>query len=245
MTRSLSAASVLAVENLTVRRGNKVVVSDVSFEVQAGKVTALLGPNGAGKSSLVLALAGVLPIAGGRVMMNGQDIAGHAPDAIRRHGVAAVPEGHQVLTALSVEDNLRVAGAMLSRHALPASLLRAYAIFPELAACRGQAAGTMSGGQQQMLALAQALIAQPAYILIDEMSLGLAPIIVKRLMDVVQDLAHQGVGVLLIEQFTELALRLADRACVMSRSVLRYSGDPAGLKADPGLLQAAYLGTSA
>ncbi|MBC8056840.1 MAG: ABC transporter ATP-binding protein [Rhizobiales bacterium] len=239
------SAGLLRIDNLTVWRGNKVVVNEVSLEVRAGQVTALLGPNGAGKSSLVLALAGVLPIAGGRVVLNGEDIAGQAPDAIRRHGVATVPEGHQVLTLLSVDDNLKAAGTVLSRRALESALQQAYAVFPELAQRRNQAAGTMSGGQQQMLALAQGLIGRPAFMLIDEMSLGLAPIVVRRLMGVVAELARGGVGILLIEQFTQMALGLADHACVMSRAVLRYSGDPATLQRDAGLLHAAYLAAPA
>ena len=244
MTAAVPAASVLRVENLVVKRGNNVVVDGVSLDVHAGRITALLGPNGAGKSGLVLALAGVLPIASGRVLLGGQELRGKSPDAIRRLGVAAVPEGHQVLTALSVDDNLRAAGSTLSRSALDDSLQRAYAVFPELAPLKGQAAGTMSGGQQQMVALAQALIGKPAFLLIDEMSLGLAPIIVKRLMEAVQSLARDGVGVLLIEQFTDLALRLADHACVMARATLRYSGEPRTLQADPTLLHAAYLGAA-
>ena len=242
MKADTSAKHGLQLENLTVRRGNKVVVNKVSLAVHAGKVTVLLGPNGAGKSTLVQALAGVLPIAGGRVSLNGQDIANHAPDVIRRLGMAAVPEGHQVLTTLSVDDNLQAAGSMMSRGELAASLQEVYAVFPELAERRRQPAGTMSGGQQQMVAMAHALICRPTFMLIDEMSLGLAPIIVKRLMDVVQRLAMQGVGILLIEQFTHLALRIADYACVISRAELVFSGSPEILTARPEMLHAAYLG---
>lgn len=244
MSIDVLASGALKVENLTVRRGNKVVVNSVSLGIQAGKVTALLGPNGAGKSSLVQALAGVLPIDGGRVLLNGRDITRESPDVIRRRGVAAVPEGHQVLTTLSVDDNLKAAGSMLSRGELDASLQEVYAVFPELAERRSQAAGTMSGGQQQMVAMAHALICRPMFMLIDEMSLGLAPIIVKRLMDVVQNLAARGVGILLIEQFTQLALRLADHACVMSRAELEFNGSPEILIANPEMLHSAYLGVA-
>lgn len=238
------ATKALQIEDLTVQRGNKVVVHKVSLQVHPGKVTALLGPNGAGKSSLVQALAGVLPIASGRVVLSGREITRDTPDVIRRCGLAAVPEGHQVFTTLSVDDNLKAAGSMLTRGDLSASLQEVYALFPELAERRDQAAGTMSGGQQQMVAVAHALVARPAFILIDEMSLGLAPIIVKRLMDMVRDLAAKGVGILLIEQFTHLALRLADHACVMSRAELAFSGSPETLEGNPELLHAAYLGVT-
>lgn len=232
----------LRAEGLVLSLGGRRVVDAVSLELHAGQWLALVGPNGAGKSSLVLAMAGVLPLTSGRVVLDGQDIAGLAPDEIRRRGVAAVPEGHQVLTMLSVDDNLRVAGAMLPGRDVDAALGRCYAVFPELQTRRAQAAGTLSGGQQQMVALAQALMGRPRFMLIDEMSLGLAPIIVRRLADIVQQLARDGVGILLIEQFTPVALRLADHACVMSRAALRYSGAPQALAKDPDLLHAAYLG---
>ncbi len=231
----------LEVEELTVRRGNKIVVDKLSLRVQAGKITALLGPNGAGKSSLVLALAGALPIVSGRLRIGGREFQGIPSDEVRRRGIAAVPEGHQVLAGLSVEDNLRAAASMLNRDALADGLRRTYEVFPELHERRQQLAGTLSGGEQQMVALGHALVTNPSFVLIDEMSLGLAPIIVRRLMGVVGDLARRGVGILLIEQFTHLALNLADQAYVMSRARIRFDGEPQTLKADPALLHAAYL----
>ncbi|MFC3228654.1 ABC transporter ATP-binding protein [Marinibaculum pumilum] len=230
----------LEVDALSVLKDGRRVVSEVSLSVAPGQVTAILGANGAGKSELVLAVAGMLPLAGGSIHADGKAIGGLGPDAIRKAGVAAVPEGHRVLTRLSVEDNLRAAGSLLPRGAAQA-LADTYDLFPELAARRQQPAGTLSGGQQQMVALGHALMARPKYILIDEMSLGLAPLIVKRLMAVVADLKARGTGIVLIEQFTELALGIADDALVLRGGRTHFRGTAAELKARPDLLDAAYL----
>ena len=231
----------LEISGLTVRRGVKRVVNEVSMTLEPGKVTALLGPNGAGKSSFVLALAGALPLEAGRIALGGQTVSGLGTQGIRAAGIAAVPEGHRVLAGLSVDDNLRTAGHGHSRSELTRALDEIYGIFGELAERKNQRAGSMSGGQQQMLALGQALICRPRFVLADEMSLGLAPLIVKRLMGVVERLAREGTGVLLIEQFTSVALSLADTAHVMSRGSLTFSGDPQVLVDDPGILHRAYL----
>lgn len=233
--------SQLTVSNLLVRRGNKAVADDLSITVEAGSITALLGPNGAGKSSLVLALAGVLPVERGTVSIDGVTLTGRSPEAVRRAGLAAVPEGHRVLAGLSVDDNLRAAGFSHSPAALRPILDEVYATFPELAERRPQKAGSMSGGQQQMLAIGQALVAKPSFVLIDEMSLGLAPLIVKRLMGVLDSLAASGVGVLLIEQFTHLALQHATRAYVMNRGRIVYDGLAEEIRERPDILHEAYL----
>jgi branched-chain amino acid transport system ATP-binding protein len=156
-------------------------------------------------------------------------------------GVAAVPEGHQVLTGLTAEENLRAAGSQLSSTELKQAVDYALSIFPELKALLKQPAGTMSGGQQQMVALAQALITRPKYLLFDELSLGLAPLIVQRLMAVVEQVVEEGVGVLLIEQFTTIALKLAHHVHVLDRGVIYFEGTPAELEANPGVLHDAYL----
>ncbi len=231
----------LEIEGLTVRRGVKRVVDDVSMSLKPGTVTALLGPNGAGKSSLVLALAGALPLEAGFVQIGGRRLSGLGTEAVRAAGVAAVPEGHRVLSGLSVDDNLRTAGYAHSRSELERALDEIYSIFGELAERKNQRAGSMSGGQQQMLALGQALICRPKFVLADEMSLGLAPLIVKRLMGVVARLAREGTGILLIEQFTAVALSLADHAIVMSRGRFAYSGEPQRLISEPDILHKAYL----
>jgi branched-chain amino acid transport system ATP-binding protein len=230
----------LSVRGLVVSDGRRDVVSGVDLEVRPGAVTAVIGANGAGKSELVLALAGILPVKAGEVTLDGAPLP-TGPEAIRRAGIAAIPEGHRVLTQLSVEDNLRVAGSLLPV-GLTERMAETWAIFPELAERKAQLAGTLSGGQQQMVALAHALVCRPRYLLIDEMSLGLAPLIVKRLLDVVSTLKDRGVGILLIEQFTDLALKLADQAVVLRSGRMRYSGPAVRLIEDPARLQKAYFG---
>ena len=231
----------LVVQNLTVRDGTRTAVQEVSLTVAPGKVTAVIGANGAGKSELVLALAGVLPITGGTIHLDGSPFAAKGPEAIRRAGIAAVPEGHRVLTDLSIDDNLRAAGSLI-KGGLAERLDETYAIFPELAERKPQLAGTLSGGQQQMVALAHALMSRPRYLLIDEMSLGLAPLIVKRLLGVVTDLKARGVGILLIEQFTDMALGIAESAVVLRGGKMRYSGPAQALVQDKTLLHEAYFG---
>lgn len=230
----------LTVTNLSVTDGSRILVSGVSLTVEPGQVTAVIGANGAGKSELVLALAGILPISAGTVSLDGHNLK-PTPESIRRAGIAAVPEGHRVLTALTVEDNLRAAGTLLGDR-VRAQLAHVYSIFPELAERKGQIAGTLSGGQQQMLALGHALMCAPRYLLIDEMSLGLAPLIVKRLLGVVTTLKAQGVGILLIEQFTDLALSIAENAVVLRSGKMRHSGPARALIDDKALLQNAYFG---
>lgn len=231
----------LQVQGLSVRDGNRLAVQDVSLTVKLGEVTAVIGANGAGKSELVLALAGVLPMVAGDIKLDGAPLSAKGPEAIRRAGIAAIPEGHRVLTDLSVDDNLRAAGSLI-KTGLNERLAETYAVFPELAERKGQLAGTLSGGQQQMVALAHALMCNPRYLLIDEMSLGLAPLIVKRLLGVVSDLKARGVGILLIEQFTDMALGIAESAVVLRGGKMRYSGPARDLARDSQLLHDAYFG---
>jgi branched-chain amino acid transport system ATP-binding protein len=231
----------LAIRGMVVARGGKEVIHGVDLDVPPGRITALLGANGAGKSSLVLAAVGALPLTAGEVVMDGTPVHGMRPEDVRRLGIAAVPEGHHVLADLSVADNLRVAGYNLPRPRMEEGVADALATFPELADRLGQRAGSLSGGQQQMLVLGQAIVARPRYLLADELSFGLAPVIVARLVPVITRLAEQGVGVLLIEQFTHIALRIAHHACVMERGRIRFSGEPAELVRNPDILHSAYL----
>ena len=233
--------AMLDIRNLSLSRGGKPVLHDLSLSVGKGQISALLGANGAGKSSLVLGAAGMIPLSSGSVEMEGEDLAGRQTDSIRASGLAAVPEGHHVLAGLTVQENLEVAGATQTPVSAFKGIERAYAVFPELADRTGQLAGSLSGGQQQMVVLAQAIVSMPKVILVDEMSLGLAPLIVKRLLDVIRDLAANGVGVLLIEQFTHLALGLADHVYVMDRGHLVFSGSPLEVEDNPDILREAYL----
>jgi branched-chain amino acid transport system ATP-binding protein len=231
----------LEINALHVRRGAKRVLNNVSLIVEPGQVSALLGANGAGKSSLVLAVAGMLPIESGSIRANQQDLTRARPEAIRAAGIAAVPEGHLVLSALSVEENLIAAGSLLSNAALKRNIDEALTLFPELKPLLKQRAGTLSGGQQQMVAISQALMANPKVVLFDELSLGLAPVVINRLVAVIEALVRSGLGVLLIEQFTTIALKLAHRVYVLERGVMRFDGTPAELQANPSVLHDAYL----
>ena len=203
--------------------------------------TALLGPNGAGKSSLVLAVGGVLRPRLGSVTLDGLELAGRRPEKIRAAGVAIVPEGRRLLPDLTVEDNIKVATYALTREAAAGGRARALELFPALERRRGVPARSLSGGEQQMMVLAQALVSRPKYVLIDELSLGLAPVVVSRLIPVIAAVAESGVGVLLIEQFATVALGLATSAYVMEGGLIRYAGPAGELREKPGLLHSAYL----
>jgi branched-chain amino acid transport system ATP-binding protein len=231
----------LYLSGLVVARGNRDVVRELSIEVTPGEVTAVLGPNGAGKSSMVLAVGGVLPLKAGSIKLGETELAGRRPERIRRAGLAIVPEGRRLLPNLTVEDNIRVATYALSAADAKSGRARALELFPELEKRLGAQARSLSGGEQQMVVLAQALVSQPRFVIIDELSLGLAPVIVQRLIPTIRGVAESGVGVLLIEQFAALALGLARRAYVMEGGRIQYSGTAAELRDKPDLLHSAYL----
>ncbi len=231
----------LRLEALSVPRGGHPVVRDVSMEIPPGQVTALLGANGAGKSTLVLAIGGVLRPSGGRVLLGDRDVTGMRPERIRSAGVAVVPEGRRLLSDLTVHDNLRVATYALSRGDAAKGIEYALELFPELQKRWDIQARLLSGGEQQMLVLAQALVSQPKVMLVDELSLGLAPVIVKRLVPTLAAVAESGVGVLLIEQFAHVALGLAEKAYVIEGGRIHYEGTAQRLKDEPDILRSAYL----
>jgi branched-chain amino acid transport system ATP-binding protein len=231
----------LSIRDYSVARGGRTVVRAVSLEIGAGEVTALLGPNGAGKSSMVLAVGGVLKPLGGSVVLDGQELAGRRPEKIRHAGLAIVPEGRRLLGELTVEDNIKIATYSLSREKAQAGRARALELFPELEKRLGSPARALSGGEQQMVVLAQALVTEPRFVIIDELSLGLAPVVIQRLIPTIRMIAESGIGVLLIEQFTTVALGLANRAYVMEGGRLRFSGDAQELRDKPELLHTAYL----
>jgi branched-chain amino acid transport system ATP-binding protein len=238
---SANGKAALRIEGLWVARGGNPVVQDVSLEIPPGEVTTLLGANGAGKSTLVLAIGGVLRPSGGRVLLGDLDLTRRPPERIRAAGVAVVPEGRRMLPRLTVEDNLRVATFALPRDEKKAGMARALELFPELEKRLHSLASLMSGGEQQMLVLAQALVSRPKVLLIDELSLGLAPVVVKRLVPTIQAVAESGTGVLLIEQFAYLALSLAKTAYVLENGRIRYQGSADELKQSPDVLHSAYL----
>jgi branched-chain amino acid transport system ATP-binding protein len=241
VSEPLDGNGVLELRGLTVERGRRTVVSDVSLDIPAADVTALLGPNGAGKSTLVLAVGGVLRPLAGSVRMNGRDLARQRPELIRRAGVAIVPEGRRLLPDLTVEDNIKVAAYSLSSEEAKAGRDRVLELFPELSRRLSAPARSLSGGEQQMLVLAQALISSPRYLLIDELSLGLAPVVINRLVPTIQEVAAAGIGVLLIEQFAAVALALATRAYILEGGRIRFSGAASELRDEPELLRSAYL----
>jgi branched-chain amino acid transport system ATP-binding protein len=231
----------LRLEGLTVPRGGRPVVKDVTLEIPPAQVTALLGANGAGKSSMVLAVAGLLRPSAGRVLLGDRDLTRLRPEQVRGAGVAVVPEGRRLLPALTVEDNLRVATYALSSAHAKDGIAYALELFPELEKRWTAPARLLSGGEQQMVVLAQALVGRPKILLVDELSLGLAPVVVKRLVPTLQTVAANGVGILLIEQFAHVALGLAETAYVIEGGRIRYHGTAQRLKDEPELLQSAYL----
>ena len=237
----MTARPCIQVDSVTVWYGERIAVRAVSLEVPAGQVTALLGPNGAGKTSLVAAICGVAASCAGSLAVDGDDVPFGRPDLVRRAGVAVVPEGHRVVADMTVRDSLRVASVVHPRALRRAAVDDALDAFPELARLCDRRAGLLSGGEQQMLALAQALVSRPRYVIVDELSLGLSPAITERLAHRIDELARAGVGVLLIEQFTALALGLASRAYLLSRGRISSCLDPDELRNRPELLQSAYL----
>lgn len=231
----------LCVNNLVVQRGGKSVLHGVSLQVAPGQITALVGANGVGKSSLVMALAGALPLVSGCIELDGAALSGRRPEAVRAAGVAVVPEGHRVLGDLSVRDNLRAAATAWPARQVQAEVDRVLAVMPELSEKMDALGRSLSGGQKQMVCVAQALIARPRYLVLDELSLGLAPTVVKRLVALVQQVAAQGVGVLLIEQFTSVALAVSQNAYVLERGRVAFGGLAQTLREQPDILHSSYL----
>ncbi len=229
-------AGELDLQEVSVARAGVRIVREVTLRAHPGEVTLLLGPNGAGKTTLLEAISGVLPVAGGRICLGGQNLARLNRVARARRGVVHVEQGRTVFGSLTVAQNLRVVGGD------PDAARRALELFPELRARLRTPAASLSGGEQQMLSLARALTAEPRVLLLDEMSLGLAPVVVRRLLPAARLLAGRGVTVLLVEQFAHLALEHADRAYVLAGGRLTYSGPAQPLRAAPAALHRAYLG---
>ena len=217
------------------------VLHGIDLQMSAGEVVALLGPNGAGKTTLLRALSGLLPVNSGGVSFGGRDITNATPREAARQGLVHVIEGHRVFTHLSVTDNLLLAGYDLPRGERAARVEQALSLFPEIAEKRHERGGALSGGQQQMLTVAQGLIRQPRLLMLDEPSAGLSPVLVDRVLDVIARLRSEGTAVLLVEQLLEKALKIADRvyALVQGHIVLEAATTEANL---PQRLERAYLG---
>jgi branched-chain amino acid transport system ATP-binding protein len=234
---------VLEVRKLRSAYGRIEVLKGVDFEVRSGEVVALVGSNGAGKTTLLRTLSGVQPITGGEIDFLGQRIERAPPHRRVRLGITQSPEGRQVFGPLTVEDNLRL-GAFVRRDGeIDADRDRVFAMFPVLAEKRHLAAGGLSGGQQQMLAIGRALMARPKLLLLDEPSLGLSPILVDQILDAITSLKGQGITVLLVEQNASAALAIADRGYVLETGKIVHSGAGRALLADPSI-KAAYLGVA-
>jgi len=237
----MSATALLRVEGLSAGYGEMLALRDVSLEVRRAEIVALVGSNGAGKTTLLRALSRVIP-SSGRVTLDGADLTGRTPDDVFGLGLVQVPEGRQLFDRMSIEDNLLM-GAYRRRDKpdIARDLARMYELFPRLAERRRQLAGSMSGGEQQMCAMARALMAAPLLLMVDEMSLGLAPVVVDQLMDVLASIRDAGVTVLLVEQDVGLALSGADRGYVLETGRIVKEGAGRALVDDPDV-QRAYLG---
>ena len=231
--------ALLEVADLSVSYGAIRALRGVSLHVREGEIVAVLGPNGAGKSTLLKAITGVVRPHGGAIRFLGERLDGHTPESIVRRGVSMVPEGRRLFPGLTVQENLEVGGYTQRRAAGDTREL--LQTFPILAERAGQMAGTLSGGEQQQLAIARSLMARPRLMLLDEPSLGLAPLIVDRIMSLLADLRERGVTLLLVEQNVHRALEIADRAYVLAVGQTVMAGDAADL-ARTGSLERTYLG---
>jgi branched-chain amino acid transport system ATP-binding protein len=229
----------LAVEALEVRYGAVGAVRGLSFEVHSGEIVGLIGPNGAGKSSTLHAIMGAAPVAGGDVRLGKESLVGRRPEDVARSGVALVPEGRRIFAELTVEENLRL-GLAARRTDAAGALERVYELFPIVQEFRRRNAGALSGGQQQQLAIARALVAAPDVLLLDEPSLGLAPKIVDVVFDALAKIRETGIAVLLVEQRAQRTVALADRSYVLANGELRLTLGPEDAN-DTDKLVAAYL----
>jgi branched-chain amino acid transport system ATP-binding protein len=234
--------SLLALEQLQVSYGGIRAVKGVDLTVEQGELVCLIGANGAGKTTTLRAITGLVKCAGGRVLYDGAEISGLKVHQVARRGLALVPEGRGIFAQLTIEENLAM-GAYTrdDRAAVAADIDRSFALFPRLKERRLQVAGTLSGGEQQMLAIARALMSRPKLLLLDEPSMGLAPLMVERIFEVIRTIAAEGVTLLLVEQNARLALEASHRGYVLEGGLVTLSGDARTLLHDPRVREA-YLG---
>ena len=234
-------SNILEIKDLQVRYGGIEAVKGISLEVPEGEIVTLIGANGAGKSSTLRTIAGLVKPAGGSIYFNGEDITGMDANEIVKRGITLVPEGRRIFPDMTVLENLKI-GAYLRKDDLTEDLEWVFSLFPRLKERSWQAGGTLSGGEQQMLAVGRALMSRPKVIMMDEPSLGLAPIIVKGIFDIIKEINKQGVTVLLIEQNANMALKTADIGYVMETGRITLHGTGAELLVNDAV-KAAYLGT--
>lgn len=233
-------SNILEVKNLSVSYGGIKAVKNISFEVPQGEIVTLIGANGAGKSSTLRSIVGLVKPSSGSIILNGKEIAGKSPDAIVSQGVTLVPEGRRVFADLTVLENLKV-GAYMRKDNIEEDIKWCYDLFPRLKERHWQLSGTLSGGEQQMLAIARALMSRPKIIMMDEPSLGLAPLIVQGVFDIIREINKQGVTILLVEQNANMALHAAHHGYVMETGNITLSGTGKEL-AENESVKAAYLG---
>jgi branched-chain amino acid transport system ATP-binding protein len=238
----MTGKTLLKVTGLNVSYGGIQAVKGVDFEVHEGELVSLIGSNGAGKTTTMKAITGTLPIAAGDIEYLGQSIRGQGPWDLVKQGLAMVPEGRGVFTRMSIIENLQMGAYIRDDKAeIEADIEKMFAIFPRLKERKDQLAGTMSGGEQQMLAMGRALMSRPKVLLMDEPSMGLSPIMVDKIFEVVRDVFAQGVTVLLVEQNASRALSIANRGYVMESGIITMTGDAKQMLNDPKV-RAAYLG---
>ncbi len=245
MDQSIVMPSLLALENVDAFYGPVQALANVSLRVEPGEIVCLLGGNASGKSTTMKVILGLLRPRRGRVWIDGEDVTDQPTAARIRRGLASVPEARHVFPAMTIEENLRMGSYLRSdRQGIRQDLLRVYELFPRLAERRRQLAGTLSGGEQQMLAMARALMSRPRLICMDEPTMGLAPIVVERVLDLIAQINRQGVSVFMVEQNATLALSIAARGYVLQTGVLTLEGDARALLANPAVREA-YLGQRA
>jgi len=231
----------LSIENLTSAYGRIEVLHGIYMEIRTGEIASLIGANGAGKTTLLRAISGVQPITSGDIRLEGRSIASLQSHARVALGISHVPEGRQLFAPLSVEDNLKLGAWSRPASEAASELARVYALFPMLAKMRQMPAGALSGGQQQMLAIGRGLMAKPRLLLLDEPSMGLAPILVQQIFDAIRGLRRDGMTILLVEQNAYAALAIADQAYVLETGRMSMSGPAAAIKNDQRVREA-YLG---
>ena len=231
----------LKVDNLNVYYGAIHAIKDVSFEVKEGEIVTLIGANGAGKSTILKTVSGLLHSKGGSIEFMGEQIGGIPPHKVVAKGLAQVPEGRRVFTQMTVEENLEMGGYIQPGNQVEAGLQDVYKRFPRLQERRRQTAGTLSGGEQQMLAMGRAMMSRPKLLMLDEPSMGLSPILVEQVFDIIKELHKAGVTILLVEQNARMALSVADRGYVLETGRITLSGPGRELLSDEGVKKA-YLG---